>query len=1599
MITRIEKGNPLTHDELDQNFIECQNLKGIDIPSNDLGSDGDYYTLYEHPSAVDAYEFLVYPEYDVNNDLWLFTEGYDGYLDIGSTEYANDLEFFEVSEANPNQLTLSFIDNNEMIDQFITLYETEIQLTNEMLIGDTFILTFTDIFTSMINSVETGFGINIGLVEYYLLEQHKDYLKIMGVWEEFNNADLIKDPGTGLNIIQEEAIVEAVSIASAANIASETTYDDTLHNTSLINLQDTTDDYFENKLVEKVKGSPIVVPVNIGSFTTSDAYFGTDQFNFEQMFGFRADGLICHVGAGPSGATRGSIVSPTGTTVYNFSSGHGRDFDPFSDIGSQTYGVTPNETKAIDMVSGTVLKSLTQTQTYDSIRMLVNMSDNFYAIVEEEVSGTDQMSIRVTCYNWDDDSIYLPIFTFDTSYRENHYLSRYIVFDKGFLLGHKSKWAILKDKTLGWTTLDMSLISATIGSDVGFGHDLFNGKFYVGAYGSIDSDIYECTIDSDTGIVELIGESIFKRTLNSTSTLQIFDDKLLLNNLPQSKNTTYPVEILDIIPEFTEAFILHNEKDSVIDGELGAGSLSIGNNSKAIANNSIAVGEGCITDSDSQVSTGHYNDVAPDSSFVVGTGEHNTARNNGLVVYKSGQVLAPSSIKEEIVDSQALITLDYYENNIPDVAVDVQEAPVNGKTYGRSDANWKEIKANAGILEVLTDEVLPIEPVVLSDSPHNVIKSSTTNNIGMSLEVITESQHQAWVNIYNNETGSYERTINAYSSNQGLYGGPCAENYNDEYAFYCTSVSNSFRVFKIHYLTGVYEAFPLTSSFAGRQAYGGVATDQTNGVIYVLGQDGSGYYNIVKINAVTGDLITFRNQDLTQSSYMDLAFVNGKLIAMVKGSVLNILDVDTLMPIDTIPLPFSIGTHIDLMLCGWNSTGLLIKDTGRNIYEVDTEAKIVTLIYTYPVEFDYRAEVYCSVDGIVLSYNGDREKINLAVINYKKIFISKNQAGYLSDNAKDSISMGNRINISKEFGTAIGEFNEGLSSSLFEVGNGTGDEAENRSNALEVHDDGDVQAPNATMASDDSLITKGYFVANISTTADKVAYDDTLYSTGLTDLQETTDELFYNTILDKVTGSQRPVDPLLFDTLSPVSYPSHLLNMGTVSEDPDIRLWGVSNNTAAFIIRAYDVVNKVTYGDETLDTEGRNTIYGVSAHATDTDEFIILHEHGSSSTQLSYSVYNTTTHLLAPRVDLSIDRITIRPGMALITRDGQSIYYFDPSDTSKYFYKADFPSFANRKTVLYTSEGGNSFSGVGQSTLNPDIICFYSRGRGKFYIYDDSDDSLVEVPMSISVDAMDRVYFSYDKISDTFYAQSASQRKYITADGLDYGTDTFYDNLPSSDYQNSFISGGRPFEDGVVYGYQSPAAIYYSNVDPTNVKQGIASITNSDCTLIGDGAMDISDRGFDTEFGAKGYFSAVFGVETETTTRGGMVVGEKNLITDAKFVVGIGDAVNDIHKDAFIVTETGDVQAPNRLDTPTEKSLLTKDIADTLYGSILGEIEHNFDATDLQTDFPVVYELGKVTVYIEGVRVRATEFTADNLTSVILNNPVATDTWVLIVTR
>ena len=92
---------------------------------------------------------------------------------------------------------------------------------------------------------------------------------------------------------------------------------------------------------------------------------------------------------------------------------------------------------------------------------------------------------------------------------------------------------------------------------------------------------------------------------------------------------------------------------------------------------------------------------------------------------------------------------------------------------------------------------------------------------------------------------------------------------------------------------------------------------------------------------------------------------------------------------------------------------------------------------------------------------------------------------------------------------------------------------------------------------------------------------------------------------------------------------------------------------------------------------------------------------------------------------------------------------------------------------------------------------------------------------------------------------------------------------------------------------------------------------------------------------------------------------------------------------------TGDLLLAN--STPSNDLHATSKLYVDTAISNLSQQETDFTATQGQTTFNVTYTIGNINVFIDGVKLRNTEYTANTGTSVVLNDGVDAGTWVNIV--
>ena len=284
MIYRGDQTKPLTAAEMDQNFKDSANLKGLIEPTTGTGIDGDTYVFVEN-TTVDAYQFNVTTEYYSDWGEYIFDESQD----LGTTEFANTLTFFEIYNG---YLFVQFDDNESMVGSTITFQ------------GNDYVLTMGafGINGIVIQDIEDPVAIetyNIGIVTPTLIK-NKNYIKVNGIWEEFDLRDLVR---------KETLITESETIKDI--IGSRTLLSQS-ENFSIINYTRISNDFQEYTFEPTI---------------TSNAFGVVDTFGDYIAYGFSDTMVAGNLGAGQV-SYYNSYDSPTETIIQyetpssNFGFGH-----------------------------------------------------------------------------------------------------------------------------------------------------------------------------------------------------------------------------------------------------------------------------------------------------------------------------------------------------------------------------------------------------------------------------------------------------------------------------------------------------------------------------------------------------------------------------------------------------------------------------------------------------------------------------------------------------------------------------------------------------------------------------------------------------------------------------------------------------------------------------------------------------------------------------------------------------------------------------------------------------------------------------------------------------------------------------------------------------------------------------------------------------------------------------------------------------------------------------------------------------------------------------------------------------------------------------
>jgi len=293
LVNRLEKGDKLTHLELDNNFQMCENLKGYNIPKQSLGVDGDYYTVPEHLSVTNNETGTINLSYD-DSDYWIYNNNQKSEPNAGSIDLSSgSILYFKLSGSNPDNLEIIFSDNNAVLGTYIELFnnEYEYKLTANLISNGSYIINIPNVYMDSMNVISAGGMIAIRLVTATIIP-HLDYVKVQGEWQEFTNQDLIKNPTTGLNPLQQYSLEQAteksdnafeLAKAYADGITgTESTYiQDGLDAQSVIDQAYTDDQIVLNTSITNGQNIPDDSVGNIGDVYTLVSEDENTNFNIE----------------------------------------------------------------------------------------------------------------------------------------------------------------------------------------------------------------------------------------------------------------------------------------------------------------------------------------------------------------------------------------------------------------------------------------------------------------------------------------------------------------------------------------------------------------------------------------------------------------------------------------------------------------------------------------------------------------------------------------------------------------------------------------------------------------------------------------------------------------------------------------------------------------------------------------------------------------------------------------------------------------------------------------------------------------------------------------------------------------------------------------------------------------------------------------------------------------------------------------------------------------------------------------------------------------------------------------------------------------------
>ena len=193
IISRESKGSPLTHQELDDNFREVENLKGTNVPENTLGVDGDTYVKIEDVVAEqddNIYHFIqsglsltCLPAYGKGTvDFELFD--WDG-IEFLSENSTTHMTIFPILESGEEIGSLTFGDFENRGSGYTSVFinDVEYQLNIDAWDDNVSAFIFQSAQITSLESAGTPLDLNVSFMKVSTIPR-ADYYKNGNVWVE-----------------------------------------------------------------------------------------------------------------------------------------------------------------------------------------------------------------------------------------------------------------------------------------------------------------------------------------------------------------------------------------------------------------------------------------------------------------------------------------------------------------------------------------------------------------------------------------------------------------------------------------------------------------------------------------------------------------------------------------------------------------------------------------------------------------------------------------------------------------------------------------------------------------------------------------------------------------------------------------------------------------------------------------------------------------------------------------------------------------------------------------------------------------------------------------------------------------------------------------------------------------------------------------------------------------------------------------------------------------------------------------------------------------------------------------------------------------------